>query len=208
MFKIYNNKAPQYLSDLVPEEVAARTRYTLRNRYDLQVPFARLETYAQSFFPATSRQWNNLNHNTRSTNTLYTFKSHYLKQYPRPTPIQLYYYGNRVAAINQAKMRIGCSFLNHDLCENLHVIPSPKCNCILNENETPDHYFTTCPWYTFDRRILYAELLNIQNLPPINAKLLLFGTTLLDAGANLKIFKLVHHFITKTTRFDYTHFST
>jgi hypothetical protein len=44
-----------------------------------------------------------------------------------------------------AKMRIGCSLLNYDLWENLHVIASPKLNCIMNENETADHFFTRCP---------------------------------------------------------------
>jgi hypothetical protein len=208
MFKITIDKAPQYLQDLIPNPITARTRYTLRNRNDLQVPFARLQTYSESFFPSATRQWNALPIQTRSSASIPTFKTNYLKQFPRPSPIQLYYHGLRAPSVAHARMRIGCSMLNYHLYNNLHVISSPKCHCILNVDETPDHYFTECPWYTFDRRILYAELLNIQNLPPINANLLLFGTTLLDAGANLKIFKLVHHFITKTTRFDYTHFST
>jgi hypothetical protein len=63
MFKIENNLAPTYLQDLVPEPIQAQTRYNLRNRHDLQIPFARLETYSQSFFPAAARLWNSLSQN-------------------------------------------------------------------------------------------------------------------------------------------------
>jgi hypothetical protein len=84
MFKIENNQAPSYLQDLVPEPIQACTRYNLRNRHDLQIPFARHETYSQSFFPAAARLWNSLSLNIRQATTDFTFKNRFLKEFPRP----------------------------------------------------------------------------------------------------------------------------
>jgi hypothetical protein len=98
-------------------------------------------------------------------------------------------------------MRIGCSFLNDDLCTNLHVIPSPNCQCLLSVPETPEHYFLSCPFYILQRRDLLDKLTGIPNISPINYRLLLYGDTTLDDHSNLQIFKHVHHFITATNRF-------
>jgi hypothetical protein len=148
MFKINSGRAPTYLQELIPSPIEARTRYNLRNRNDLQIPFARLETYSQSFFPAAARLWNSLSVQFRQSNTVFSFKSRYLKEYPRPRANKLFYLGNRQAAVIHAKMRIGCSMLNSDLHFNLHVVDNPNCRCLMTKYETAEHFFTTCPWYT------------------------------------------------------------
>jgi hypothetical protein len=111
MFKIVTAKAPVYLQDLLPDRVNARTRYNLRNRGDLQVPFARLEKYSYSFFPSAVRLWNTLPNDIKQANTEYSFKSRYIKKYPRPKTRSYFYQGSRFANVAAAKMRIGCSFL-------------------------------------------------------------------------------------------------
>jgi hypothetical protein len=201
LFKIENNLVPSYLSDLIPEPIQARTRYNLRNRNDLQVPFARLETYSQSFFPAAARLWNSLKASTRQAKTVNTFKSHYLKQFPRPTKNSLFNFGPRFSNIAMARMRIGCSPLNSDLCNNLHVTQDENCLCIMGVPETPEHFLTECPRYQIQRVELYANLFNIQNLPQICVKLLLHGDDLLDDPTNLLIFTYVQNFISQTSRF-------
>ena len=202
MYKIDTGKAPTYLQDLTPDPIEARTRYNLRNRRDLQVPFARLETYSQSFFPAAARQWNSLSTEIKGAPSDNAFKARYLKKIPRPKNNHLYYSGSRLANIAHAKMRIGCSLLNYDLATNLHVIASPNCGCIMGVPETSKHFFCECPWYTAPRVEMYAELLKIQNLPMICNKLLLYGNKELDDQTNLSIFKIVHHFIKQTNRFS------
>jgi hypothetical protein len=202
LFKIEDGHAPSYLQELVPSPIQARTRYNLRNRTDLQVPFARLETYSQSFFPAAARLWNSLPSHIRQADSVYSFKSRYLKEYPRPPPNKLAYYGKRKSAIYHARMRIGCSMLNYDLHFNLHVIDDPNCRCIMSVHETAKHYLTVCPWYTQQRIALYAELFMIPALPPISVDMLLYGNESLGDHTNTQIFKLVHHFINQTHRFD------
>jgi hypothetical protein len=203
LFKIENGQAPSYLQDLVPAPIEARTRYNLRNRADLQVPFARLATYSQSFFPAAARLWNSLPIHLREANTAFSFKSRYLKEYPRPKPNKLAFHGIRKIAVHHARMRIGCSLLNYDLHHNLHVIDDPKCRCIMSVPETAEHFLTICPWYTHQRIIMYAELFMIPNLPPIAVRLLLYGDESLDDHTNIKIFNLVQQFINQSHRFDF-----
>jgi hypothetical protein len=55
MYTIVHGTAPVYLIDLVPGLVANRTGYQLRNRQDLDVPPARLNVYANSFYPKATR---------------------------------------------------------------------------------------------------------------------------------------------------------
>jgi hypothetical protein len=202
MFNINMGYAPSYLQDLSPGQVQARTRYTLRNRNDLQVPFARLETYSHSFFPSAVRQWNALPANIKQASSKGAFKNRYLNQYPRPKPNRLYYSGPRSLNIVHAKLRIGCSLLNYDLFNNLHVIQSPNCLCAMEVPETAKHFLLTCPLYQVPRNTLYSKLLDIQNLPTINENMLLYGDCTLDDQTNLLIFKYVHHFINETNRFN------
>lgn len=202
MWKICVGQAPIYLQDLLPEQIQARTRYSLRNRADLQVPFARLETYSHSFFPSAVRKWNTLPSNIKQADTQGAFKYRYLKQYPRPKPNRLYYSGTRSLNIAHAKLRIGCSLLNSDLHNNLHVIASPNCFCHLGVPETAKHFLLVCPLYQIPRTSLYVKLLDIPNLPTINETMLLYGVKTLSDQTNLTIFKYVHHFIHETNRFN------
>ena len=202
MHKIETGKAPTYLQDLIPSPIQARTRYNLRNRHDLQVPFARLESYSNSFFPAAVRLWNSLPDNIRQADTEFAFKYRYLKHFPRPQTKRLYYHGLRKTSVHHAKMRIGCSLLNYDLYHNLHVIQSPNCHCIMAVPETAKHFLLECPWYTAPRTIMYANLINITNLPPICEDMLLYGDPQLDDHTNILIFNQVHHFINQTNRFN------
>ena len=70
MIKIMNGLAPSYLYDLIPQRVEERTEYNLRNRTDLQQPFARLQSYAQSYFPSSIKVWNDLNQTTKNSETV------------------------------------------------------------------------------------------------------------------------------------------
>jgi hypothetical protein len=201
MYKIDSGKAPTYLQDLLPSPIEARTRHNLRNRRDLQVPFARLETYSQSFFPAAVRSWNSIPNDIKEATSDNAFKARYLKKFPRPKRNHLYYSGPRDANIAHARMRIGCSLLNYDLANNMHVIDNPNCFCIMGVPETSKHFLCVCPWYTAARTKMYVDLINIPNLPSISNELLLYGDEELDDQTNLLIFKIVHHFIRETNRF-------
>ena len=64
MHKVENGLAPSYLQDLMRNRVQARTLYNLLNTDDRDIPVARISAYSNSFFPAATRQWNELSRGT------------------------------------------------------------------------------------------------------------------------------------------------
>ena len=61
MYKVVNNIAPSYLTELLPNYVHEMNPYNLRNRNDLVRPPVRLSVFESSFFPKSTSLWNNLN---------------------------------------------------------------------------------------------------------------------------------------------------
>jgi hypothetical protein len=201
MFKIMNGLAPSYLYDLIPPRVEARTAYNLRNRADLQQPFARLQTYAQSFFPSTIKMWNDLSHSIKNSASVKSFKHNYLKEFQRPKQNPLFYRGRRRPAVYHSRMRIGCSGLNADLHHVLHVVDSPTCTCAAGVDETPHHFFLNCQRYTAERRKLLLTLAQL-NHPNPDVNLLLRGDPLSNIDHNTAVFTAVHEFIIESKRFS------
>ena len=95
-------------------------------------------------------------------------------------------------------MRIKNSPLNADLCNHLHVIESPICQCGMGTQETADHFFFTCPLYTELRLVLVQDL---QPLTITNVEHLLNGIPNRDHLTNLHVFTAVHKYIRATKRF-------
>ena len=60
MYKIIKNEAPEYLTNLLPNGVGEQIYYHLRNKQNFEVPYARLCSYENSFFPSTLRLWNDI----------------------------------------------------------------------------------------------------------------------------------------------------
>jgi hypothetical protein len=200
MFKIMIGLAPTSLLQKIPDRVAARTRYRLRNRGDLQVPVTRLVTYSQSFFPNAVRLWNDLKEYITGSLSVASFKHNYLKATPRPTTNPLYYRGVRRPAVSHSRMRIGCSSLNADLCHELHVLDSAACTCASGEDETADHFFLHCPRYTEERRTMITGLAQLNHQDP-NLELLLYGDRTDSTAHNAAVFTIVQQFITDSKRF-------
>jgi hypothetical protein len=97
-------------------------------------------------------------------------------------------------------MRIKCSKLNADLHHELHVVDSPLCTCPLAQEETPEHFFNTCPKYTNERRDLMNELHRLDYNNP-TTKTLLCGDENQSLNQNSKMFDAVHKYIMATKRF-------
>jgi hypothetical protein len=196
MYQIMNGKAPQYLGDLVPGLVQDRTGYLLRNRGELDTPLARLNLYANSFFPSTVTKWNNLDHSVKSLPSVDAFKAFHKRSLPVRNP--LFFYGGRLESAIHARMRMRNSPLNADLSNRLHVIESPLCSCGAEVEETAKHFFFQCSKYT----VLRAEL--VQNLLPHKIKkvdYLLHGLPDSDHVTNIHIFAAVHKYIRESKRF-------
>ena len=157
MYKIVHGKAPIYLANLVPGLVRNRTAYPLRNRANLDPPLARLNVYANSFFPKTTHLWNSLSQETRLLPTVNAFKACHKRTLPKRNA--LYYYGNRSESIIHARLRIENSPLKADLCNVLNVIDSPLCPCGSGEIEDAKHFFYKCRLFATQRQSLVSDLL-------------------------------------------------
>jgi hypothetical protein len=194
-YKIMTEQAPRYLIDNVPATVGDMTHYNLRNRDNLQYPRAGTDYYNNSFYPRVVKAWNLLSNNIKVATSVSSFK-HLLSM--QDTPInKLYRLGDRLAQVYHSRLRQGCSKLNHDLYHNIHVVPSPACECG-NLNETAKHYFFECPRYVNERQNLMAAL-SLVGPSPIQT--LLFGDENFTFNENKAISKSVQAYIMATGRF-------
>ena len=73
-YSIHNKSAPDYLCDLMPLPVGSVSQYNLRNSNNYVLPNCRLEITKKSFFPSTTRDWNNLSPEIRNSGNINIFK--------------------------------------------------------------------------------------------------------------------------------------
>ena len=200
MYKIVNELTPTYLSELLPQRIdignAGRQLRSVKNDL-IPVPFTRTETFRRSFFPYTIRLWNKLDKTIRDRSSLDSFKNA-LKGPPKDKN-ELFYFGKRMPSIYHTRLRLGCSKLNVHLCYNLHVVPSPQCQCG-SPLEDPEHFFFTCPTFYAQRTTLLNTINRISN--NINVRTLLYGDPEISLEHNKILFAAVQQYCLDTHMFD------
>ena len=199
IFKIKNNIAPQYLIDLFPGVNNENATRTLRNNENITLigdRYLRLETFKNSFLPKAINLWNDLSISIRKIPTLELFKTH-LKKKMKESNI-LYFYGQRWPSVHHARLRVGCSKLNFDLCKHLHVINYQTCS-FGYKKEDAYHFFIKCPKFNDLRTDLYSSLSVYSH---VSLPIILYGNPKLKTFQNKFIFDAVHQFITKSKRFE------
>ena len=137
IYKIVNGDAPSYLINLLPNRVNNITAYNLRNSNDFDIPFSRLCSYENSYFPSTLKLWNELDPQVRTLPTISHFKSN-IKTIPDKIP-DYTNVGERKYNIMLTRIRHRSSSLKADLY-GVNIIPSPACSCGA-PTENADHYF-------------------------------------------------------------------
>jgi hypothetical protein len=199
MYKIVNGNAPQYLKELIPVRDQPVGALNLRSQAneEIRIPFARTESFNRSFLLFSIRLWNDLDREIRNISSLESFKQT-LKE-PKDRMINILYYGKRWPNIYHARIRIGCSNLHEHLCNNLHVIPSPECDCG-HSVEDPMHYFFMCPLFNAQRISLMNTIiaLSVDN----SLDTLLYGDPNAANDQNYQVFEAVHQFLVDTKRFE------
>jgi len=193
LYKIKHFLTPNYLTSLLPRQNSDIVPHNLRNREHIKPPYARLETYKRSFLPYAINIWNSLTSNTRNMQSLHLFKQS-LKDVEANV---LYYYGKRWAQIHHARIRMGCSLLNYDLCYKVYVIDNPACRCGASM-ETAFHFFMECPLYQLQRENMVNTIERYANC---TLQTILRGTDTVNLEDNKHIFDAVHTFIYQSHRF-------
>lgn len=196
LFKILMGPGPGYLKALIPQTVGERTHYPLRTQENLSTPFTRLDIFKRSFIPRSLNLWNNLDLSIRQSASIVIFKN-------KISPVanvkkHFYYEYTRWAAVQHARIRMGCSQLNAHLCNNLHVVEHQSCVCG-NFIEDPFHYFMECTRYNALRNSL---ILDVAQFSDINIKTFLYGNQYISEDDNCKIFDAVQRYIIDSKRFN------
>ena len=111
----------------------------------------------------------------------------------KDSPLRLFYHGKSLNAVHHCRLRVGCSALNYDLFNNLHVAESPSCHCGFH-SETAAHFLLDCPLFANQRVHLYQQVSVIKN-DGMCINSLLYGDDTLDVEDNCGIFDAVHSFI-------------
>jgi hypothetical protein len=195
MFKIIYGIAPEYLQSILTQYRNHPIGYVLRNRANHVAPFTK-QTCRNSFFYKGICLWENLNETARIKPSPACFKSYMRKEYPRQIP--LYYYGERWPQVHHARLRIGCSKLNNDLYNNLHVIDHKHCECGYH-TEDANHFLLECNRHTVARNIMINQ---ISAICAPTCETLLYGNPDLSFEQNKCIFAAVHKFMIDTARFN------
>ena len=193
---IVNGRCPSYLSDLLPPKVSQTSKYNLRGKNDLTVPFARTTAFQSSFMVNTTKCWNSLDMSVRNIDSVCKFKQFIcpvIKEVP-----DYYDFGKRSLNIIHTRLRHNCSSLNADLFKvNLSDVLS--CSCT-SPCENTYHYFLECPNYSNQRYILFNSIASVGCKPDL--KTILFGNNVLSTKDNITIFTSVHQYINLTQRFQ------
>ena len=194
LYKMIHGYTPNYLSELLPLGVSSRTTYNIRSKANITEPRSRMVLTKNSFLPSTIHEWNKLPPVTRNSVDLESFRRNINKKKPKPN--ELFYIGNRKANILHARIRMGCSQLNHDL-HRIGVKRSPECSCG-SPDETSYHYFFECSNYIIQRNCLQSQIIP---LAPFTLNTLLFGNRNCSKAKNKIIFEATQNFILQSDRF-------
>lgn len=195
LYKIKTNFAPNYLRDLMPQNQISV--HNLRNKKDYIEPSFNTEVFKRSFFPTAIRLWNLVGTEIKDCCSVTALKSK-LKSSKKEANV-LFYYGKRWASIHHARLRIGCSKLNFDVCYHLHIPNiNPECSCG-EGHEDVEHFFMKCTHYNDIRDILKRK---IEVHCTFTLGVLLYGADNLPKQTNCLLFDAVHDFIMESHRFD------
>ena len=143
-FKLINDLAPQYLSDLVPATIDSSSNYNLRSSNNFNLVNARTSLYFNYFLPSAVCDWNNIPDDHRNVDTVIAFKN--VLSRDKPIVPKHYLFGNKKEQILHTRLRTNHSVSNYDLYL-INIIDSPLCRC--NTIETVFHFFLDCLFVCF-----------------------------------------------------------
>ena len=211
-FKIKKGKAPEYLQDLIPQEVGT-ANYNLRNSQDIRLPKTNKNYFLKSFIPSSIKAWNDLSENVRNIAEVDSFKLSLSKIYGKLETYKPYLQGQTAGHIHLSRIRMKLSGLNSHRKRH-HFIDFSTCpNCGARlEDET--HFFLFCTAYAAARRDMLASLghmlpqyggplahLETRKNQKEIIKIIINGTQ--KEQVDFEIFDIISVYIINTNRFNW-----
>ena len=144
LFKIKNNLAPLYLSNILTPVVSTVHNYPLRNAHHLRQPRAYTTPYQRSFLPSSINLWNQLPIEITSLT--------YFPQFKRDDKLHLCHqrspahwsFGKRSLSILHTRHCLGHSGLNAHLCSHGRK-ESKHCDCGFSHRKPQSLFFHVSP---------------------------------------------------------------
>lgn len=196
IYKAKHGNLPEYLANIIPITVSESVPYPLRNKNDYITMARRTHIFSNSFIPASTALWNNLDPIIRNSATLNIFKSKLKDKFKPPIVPQHFLNGERSYSVYHARIRNLCSNLNGDLYRN-HLRDSPTCDCGFH-TEDAEHYFFNCCLFRAQRLQLFTATITYH---PLSTQTLLYGKDDYSADENRLLFTEVQLFIKHSNRF-------
>jgi ribonuclease P/MRP protein subunit RPP40 len=197
-YKMIKNKGPEHILPHLPETVAAH-HYNLRNRNKLIPRFTRLTCSLKSFFPKTTRDWNELPLATQTSESIGIFKKRISSAIPYNSYTK-YHIGR--GGVWLTRIRMGLSALNnHRFTYNM--IPSPTCTLCNTSKENTLHFFWDCPCHAVNRNVMVDRVgteLGIQ-LDRANVISICVNGDV-DKNSQQNLFNIISEFLKNTSRFQ------
>ena len=124
--KIYKNKSPFYLFNLILEKTSF---YATRNVDSIPLIKIKQEFFKSTFFPSTIVGWSKLDPTIRNAESVGIFKSNILK-FIRPTPRSFSNCYNHKGIRLMTRLRLGLSHLHkHKFNHNFQNCINSPCSC-------------------------------------------------------------------------------
>ena len=142
-YKMYKNKSPSYLYNLIP--VSVKFYSTRSSQFDnISNLKTRSNFFRNAFFPSTITEWNKLDRDIRNSDSLNVLKFSPLK-FLRPVANSVFEINNPYGLKLLTRLRLVLSHLRyHKFRYNFQDCINPICVCGV-EIETTTHFLLHCP---------------------------------------------------------------
>ena len=158
-YKIFNDKSPSYLFNLIPN---FNRVHNTRLSYNIPPIKVRHDYFKNSFFPSDISQWNKLDLNFRNSASLNAFKKKRLN-FIRPCANSVFDIHNLHRIKLLTRLRLGLSPLyEHKFRHCFQDTLNPLCECA-KDIESTMHFFLHCTNFLIPRQTLFQKIRNIDN---------------------------------------------
>ena len=202
MFKIMNEEAPKYLTNMIPK---GQQTIVTRNS-NIPTFYCRTDCFKYSFFPSTLKDWFNLDASIRNSESIAIFKSRLLSLI-RPFQSNVYNIFDPIGLKLLTRLRLGFNHLNeHKFRHDFQECLNPLCLCNF-EIEDTTHYLLHCQYFSEHRINLINSVNsvfdNFESFSDNNKRdILLYGDRRFDTNKNKIILESTITYIKNTDRFS------
>ena len=205
LYKIFHEKSPSYLFQLIPPN---NNVCTTRSSQSKKIPSLKMRHnfFKGSFFPAGISKWNSLDINIQNSSSINVFKKELLK-FIRPEPNSTYNIHDTKGLKLLKRSRLGLSHLvDYKFRHNFQDCVSPMCSCG-QDIEIRTHFLLDFPNHHCARETLFHKITQVsgnisRQSDSTITKILLFGDNKLDFET-IKILLMSRiEFISLTQRFS------